>query len=579
MLTHICVAYDDGKEAGWALQFGVELARRTSARLTLAHVAPADDEPVDERQRLLFELIGGSEAVRRRQRLNGVALSLGADVKAEVEVAVGPVAPTLLDLIRASRPDVLLAGTRPGRLRQLGPRLSHELMAAAPCPLVLIRSRPDRATNAAILECGSAAGRELAATLGWRLVSGRPLAGRCDRRGLVSLRAADWRYRPRLVVTDRERRCALRAAAGFSRVEAILDTARCPVLVAPGRSPQPRRRRMRSPATGVSNERPVRRSSLVLQLFAANAVVLVIATLVLIISPVSVSRNPVVAEIVVVGVGLAVMLGAHLLLLRRTLAPLRLLAEVMAAIDLRRPGRRLPEQSAASELSALADAFNAMLQRLEHERRHSARAALAAQEDERLRIAREIHDQIGQTLTALTIQAERAVHMEVVERATLEQIATTAARGLDDVRRIGRELRPEALDDLGLGNALITLCRRMGASGTVRVTHQLEPQLPALAPEAELVIYRIGQEAITNALRHADATGVHLSLATRDDAVLLEIADDGRGMPDEIEANTTGLEGMRERALLIGAVLEFASEPGAGTVVRLVVPFEEAAAR
>ena len=560
MLTRICVAYDDGKEAGWALQFAVQLARRTSARLTLAHVAPMDDEPSDERERLLFELIGRSEAVRRRQRLNGGVLSLGADVRAEVEVVAGPVVPTLLDLIRASRPDVLLAGTRPGRLRQLGPRLSHVLMAETPCPLVLVRSRSDRPTDPAILECGSTDGRDLAAALGWRVVHCRPPAGRRDGRGLRSLRAAEGRYRPRLVVTDRERCCALRAGAGISRVEALLDTARCPVLVASGSSPLRRRRHMRPPVTPTSNGAHARRSSLVLQLFAANAVVLVIATLVLIVSPVSVSRNPVVAEIVVVGVGLAVMLGAHLLLVRRTLAPLRLLAEVMAAIDLRRPGRRLPGQTAASELTALADAFNAMLERLEQERRRSARAALAAQEEERLRIAREIHDQIGQTLTALTIQAERAADMKVVERVTLEHIATTASQGLDDVRRIGRELRPEALDDLGLGNALITLCRRMGASSTVRVTHALEPQLPTLAPEAELVIYRIGQEAITNALRHAGATSVHLSLATRDDAVVLEISDDGRGMPDTIDANTTGLAGMRERALLIGALLEFTSE-------------------
>jgi len=280
-----------------------------------------------------------------------------------------------------------------------------------------------------------------------------------------------------------------------------------------------------------------------------------------------------------VGGGLAIMLAAHLWLLRRTLAPLRLLTEVMAGTDPRAPGRRLPEQNAASELTAVAEAFNAMLERLEQERRQSARGALAAQEEERLRIAREIHDQIGQTLTALTLEAERAAHAKLVNRGTLERIAATAARGLDDVRRIGRELRPEALDDLGLGNALITLCRRMGESSAVRVTHQLEPHLPALAPEAELVIYRIAQEAITNALRHADATWVRTSLTTRDDAVVLLVTDDGCGMPDQIEPNTTGLAGMRERALLIGAALEFASAAGGGTEVRLVVPLAEAAAR
>jgi len=232
MLTRICVAYDTGREAGWALQFAAQLARRTSARLTLAHVAPADDEPVDDDERLRFELIGHSEAVRRRQRLNGCALGLGADVRVDVDMVVGPVASGLLELVRGRPPDLLLAGSRPGRLRQLGPRLTHTLLAAVPCPVVLVRSRPAPDSEPVILECGSAGGRELAAALGWRLARCRLPAGRLDRRGLLALRAAQRRYRPRLVVTARERCCALRAAAGISRVEALLDTLECPVLFA-----------------------------------------------------------------------------------------------------------------------------------------------------------------------------------------------------------------------------------------------------------------------------------------------------------------------------------------------------------
>ena len=232
MLSRICVAYDTGREAGWALQLAVELARRTSARLTLAHVAPADEEPVDDRERLRFELIGHSDAVRWHQRLNGMALSLGPDVRADVDVVVGPVAAGLLELVRGRRPDLLLAGSRPGRLRQLGPRLTHTLVAAAPCPVVLVRSRPALVREPVLLECGSAGGRQLAAALGWRLARSRLPAGRLDRRGLLALRSAQRRYRPRLVVIARERCLALRAAAGISRVETLLDTVECPVLVA-----------------------------------------------------------------------------------------------------------------------------------------------------------------------------------------------------------------------------------------------------------------------------------------------------------------------------------------------------------
>ena len=202
------------------------------------------------------------------------------------------------------------------------------------------------------------------------------------------------------------------------------------------------------------------------------------------------------------------MLAVHLVLLRRTLAPLRVLTEMMGTIDARRPGRRSPPLPPhTAELVALAGAFNAMLDRLEAERRDSARRALAAQEEERLRIAREMHDQIGQTLTALTIQAERAAGADgPVDREVLERLARAALESLEDVRRIGRELRPEALDDLGLGNALIALCRRTSAQSGLRVSHELARGLPPLRPEVELVVYRVAQEAVTNALRHARAS-------------------------------------------------------------------------
>ena len=335
--------------------------------------------------------------------------------------------------------------------------------------------------------------------------------------------------------------------------------------------------RPRTPARTTAG--PRRRSSLLLQLFTANALVLMIATLALILGPVSVSRHPVLAETLVVAIGLTVMLTANLLLLRRTLAPLRTLTDVMRAIDLRRPGRRLPEQATTAELTTLAAAFNTMLERLEDERRESSRHALAAQEAERLRIARELHDQIGQTLTAMALQAERALLTDPIERATIEQIAGTALQSLDDVRRIGRELRPEALDDLGLGNAVITLCRRMAEPTAVRITHSLEPRLPAFPPDVELVIYRIAQEAITNALRHAHPTSVAVSLRVADDAVQLRIHDDGSGMPESVPLDTAGLAGMRERAMLIAADLTISSRPRAGTEVRLDIPLKEAAVR
>lgn len=485
MLRSVWIAHDDSEETRLALEVASDLARGSGATLTLVHVAPVDDEPGDKREEMLFELFGLSPETRARQRLRAIAAQLPADVSADVRVAGGPVADTLLDLVRQHRPDVVVAGARRRRLPRLRPRIGHVLAAAAPCSVVLVSPSSPHA--------------------------GQSVVGR---------------VRMRLFTPDGHR---------------------------------PR--------------------SLLLQLFGINALVLAVATLLLVFGPVSVSRHPVLAEMLVLGIGLAVMLAAHLLLLRRTLAPLRDLTDLMGAIDLRRPGRRLPEQDSAAEVVALAGAFNAMLDRLEDERRESVRRALAAQEDERLRIAREMHDQIGQTLTAMTLQAERAAHMDAVDRRTLEHLAGTALQSLEDVRRLGRELRPEALDDLGLGNALITLCRRMGETGRVRVTHELEAGLPALSPEAELVIYRIAQEAITNALRHAHATRVRLWLRPAEDAVELTVRDDGIGLPATLPGDTAGLVGMRERALLIGADLNVHAAPGGGTEVRLAVPLHEVAVR
>jgi two-component system, NarL family, sensor histidine kinase UhpB len=321
----------------------------------------------------------------------------------------------------------------------------------------------------------------------------------------------------------------------------------------------------------------VRRISLLWQIFAVNALVLVAAAVLLIVTPVTISAPISLAQAAIVLGGLAAMLAADLMLLRRTLAPLRRLTTLIAAVDPKRPGRRVRlRETHDAEVSALAEAFNATLDRLETERQQSAGRALAAQEDERLRIARELHDQVGQTLTAVTIQADRAVETDgAVPKAMLEQIASAARDGLDDVRRIARELRPEALDDLGLINALITLCRRVSDQGGIRVEQHFESGLPPLTPEAELVIYRIAQESLTNAIRHADPSTVQVSLASQPGGVVLTVRDDGCGMSNAPPQDTAGISGMRERALLLHGRLSIDSQPGQGTQVTLEIPVDQ----
>jgi two-component system sensor histidine kinase UhpB len=311
--------------------------------------------------------------------------------------------------------------------------------------------------------------------------------------------------------------------------------------------------------------------------FTVNTLVFGLAVFILIVSPATISNPTNFTEVAVVVLGLIVTLAIDLVLLALVLAPLRRLATLMGDIDPMRPGQRASAGSwASSETIAVAQALNTMLDRIETERRESAHRALAAQEAERLRVARELHDEVGQTLTAVALRAERAAGELPAQAQALGEIVDTVHRSLDDVRRIARELRPEALDDLGLIDALISLCLRMERQGARRVLRELEGGLPPLGPEVELVIYRVAQEALTNAFRHAQASQVRVALRRDGEHVLLIVADDGHGLPAPMPAQAGGLAGMRERAILIGAKLEIDSPPAGGVEVRLTVTANDA---
>jgi two-component system, NarL family, sensor histidine kinase UhpB len=309
----------------------------------------------------------------------------------------------------------------------------------------------------------------------------------------------------------------------------------------------------------------------------ANCLVFVAALLLLAFSPITIHAPIETDQFILLLAGFVVLIALNLVMLRHVLAPLVQLTDVMTSVDPDRPGKRLSGIEARSaEGQALAAAFNAMLDRLERARHEAARTALAAQEAERLRVARELHDEIGQTLTAITLQAERAAEGDPASApAEFGRVAEAVRESLDEVRRIARELRPEALDDLGLVNALIALSTRVGAQNGPVVKRELQGTLPPLSADTELVIYRIAQESLTNAVRHSGARSVTLSLHADAEALTLRVADDGRGMPGELPAGTAGIGGMRERALLVGGRLSIKSRPGAGTEVELSIPLDE----
>jgi two-component system sensor histidine kinase UhpB len=232
------------------------------------------------------------------------------------------------------------------------------------------------------------------------------------------------------------------------------------------------------------------------------------------------------------------------------------------------------ESKPNSEAGELALTFNEMLARLRAERREATGRVLAGQEAERLRIAQELHDQVGQELTAVLLLLSRLQSQAPGEARSAVLEAQEAVRAsLEEVRRIAIELRPEALDDLGLESALAVLCDRFAERSGLEVSCEIGGQLASLSPDAELVIYRVAQEALTNIVRHSGSAQAELRVGPEDRQIVLTVRDRGRGFAAD-ETAGSGIRGMRERAGLIGAVVDVRTPPGGGCEVRLEVPVE-----
>ncbi|HEY6771118.1 MAG TPA: sensor histidine kinase [Solirubrobacterales bacterium] len=301
------------------------------------------------------------------------------------------------------------------------------------------------------------------------------------------------------------------------------------------------------------------------RVFGLNAAVLIAAVvLTVVILPPHVLAAPAAEEEIAILLGsVCVMLAINLLLLRHAFAPLGRLTDLMRRVDLLRPGQRVPPDASASEVKELGSTFNEMLDRLETERQESAGRALAAQE---------LHDEVGQSLTAVLLDLARAERRAPDDlKPQLRAIQESVRASLDDARRIALELRPEALDDLGLAAALLVLADRFGGWADTEIEQRIERDLPALSYEQELVVYRVAQEALTNVGRHADAKRAELSLTRNGNHLELRVRDDGRGLRGA-PATGGGIRGMRERALLVGAEVTIGERNEGGVEVALDVP-------
>ncbi|MDQ3510765.1 MAG: sensor histidine kinase [Pseudomonadota bacterium] len=241
----------------------------------------------------------------------------------------------------------------------------------------------------------------------------------------------------------------------------------------------------------------------------------------------------------------------------------------------------MSENEVNPQLMEIREQYQRLLRRLEaneREFRRLGRSVLRVQEDERRRLARELHDGIGLNLTALQHRLDHiglGLEEQPALRAHLDAAVSLCRGALEDTREMSRLLRPPILDDLGLEPALQWLARSMGEAGRLSIDVEIEP-LPALAEELQTLLFRVAQEALNNAVKHARASHVLLRLVARAGMLQLQIVDDGRGCEPELalQAGGSGLGGMRERLRLHGGRLELHSSPGNGVRVRAVVPLD-----
>jgi two-component system, NarL family, sensor histidine kinase UhpB len=330
-------------------------------------------------------------------------------------------------------------------------------------------------------------------------------------------------------------------------------------------------------AVGSQNEclmfAPRARLALFWQIFLPNATFLIIAVALLAFSPAAINSVPTLGQAIGLAAGVAVLVLINLVTIRRAVRPVEELTKVMSEVDPLSPGKRVPDIGGSTETTKLAEVFNEMLQRLETERRESGRLMLSAQEAERLRLARELHDEIGQSLAGLMLEIDYAAgRAPAGVREDLLEIRETTRQLSAELREIVRGLRPEALDDLGLHSALVTLVKRFSEQSGIAVHRRIGQLEHELSPDAELVIYRVGQESLTNIARHADASEAWLELSVHESGVLLRVADNGVGLNGHPLDAGNGIRGMRERAMLVGGEVRLSQAPEGGVDVELEVP-------
>jgi two-component system sensor histidine kinase UhpB len=318
----------------------------------------------------------------------------------------------------------------------------------------------------------------------------------------------------------------------------------------------------------------MKRPALRTQVLAVNA--LLISATVLAASVVARLRPDDVVEsrrflVLVAAVMATVLVNAFVL--RRRFEPLEQLIEAMENVDFagRDPRSRLPTTANVEEVARLHLAFDRMLARLDAERARTASAVLHAQEGERARMARDLHDEANQALTGVLLRLEATgQHAPPALQAELRETQAVATQAIEELLRVARELRPAALDDHGLAAALRTKVDEFGRRAAVRARLELPPGgLDDLGADEQIVVYRVVQEGLSNIARHAGAGEVQVAVARQGSGTVVRVVDDGAGFDPAGTPAGLGLTGMRERAVLAGGRVDVRSAPGRGTAIEL----------
>jgi two-component system sensor histidine kinase UhpB len=287
-------------------------------------------------------------------------------------------------------------------------------------------------------------------------------------------------------------------------------------------------------------------------------------------------------EFMIVALAIVLTLCTNLWMLQRRFRPLERLIEQIESIDPTQPAAlELRRSNPVEEVDRLASSFHGLLERIEEERRRSGQLAMRAQEEERRRLARDLHDEVNQALTAILLRLEVLAQETPAERAPeMAELKRLVNQAMEELLNLARQLRPSALDDHGLVPAVETQLKRFSARTGIEVRLGADGDPNALPEVVQTAIYRVAQEALTNVTRHAGATVVELDLEEADGAAELRVRDDGHGFDPSVAALTAsqvqggglGLVGMAERARLVGGELDVRSAPGGGTTITLRVP-------